>query len=87
MKKTKKYDCNLGEIRQKREGDTITEEVPFSIRILAPPPPGAPRNGEEPHARPSSTVRRQRRFEKLSFPFSHVEKASLLAQFPRKVSR
>lgn len=33
IKETQKYDCNLGEIRQNQEGDTIQKEVPFNIRI------------------------------------------------------
>lgn len=58
------------------------EDVPVSVRISA----FALRHdsGREPHAGLSSAVRRQRHFQKLSLPFSHVE-ASLLARFTRKV--
>lgn len=60
--------------------------MPVSGRILAFARPGAPRNdsSKEPHARPSSTVRGQRHFQKLSFPFSHVEKAFPFGCFTRK---
>lgn len=61
--------------------------MPVSGRTLAFAGPRAPRNdsSNEPHARPSSTVRGQRHFQKLSFPCSHVEKAFSFARFTRKL--
>lgn len=85
VKKTKKYDCNLGEIRQNQEGDKITKEVPFNRRILGFIEETSVLkndNGMEPYLRQNFMVKRSRTkdsFKKL-FPFPTF----LFAQFTMK---
>ena len=77
LKKAKKYDHNLGEIRQNQEGDKIAEGSSFqqkNSRLYAWDLSSKNDSGKQPQSRQNSMVKRQRAFKKL-FPFSSSEKA------------